>query len=315
MQPPAEPRHDPLAEVVELLRPRAAFSKGIAGAGLWSVRYDAFGHPGFCALIEGTCRLAVEGEPPVLLEAGDFVLLPATPAFVMSSLEPGPPQPFCPADAPATGIRHGRRDGPPDMRMLGGYFAFGAPDAALLVSLLPRMIHVRGNPRLTGLVRLLGEEAARDEPGRDLILARLVEILLIETLRAVPAEGAGQGLLAGLADPRLAAALRRMHGETARAWTIAELAREAGMSRSTFFERFTRIVGVRPMEYLLAWRMALAKGLLRQGGLALDEIAARVGYGSASAFAAAFARHVGTPPARFRRNGATEAAPSLLRVS
>jgi len=100
---------------------------------------------------------------------------------------------------------------------------------------------------------------------------------------------------------RASQALRQMHGEPERAWTVEELAREAGMSRSAFFDRFTRTVGLRPMEYLLGWRMAVAKDLLRRRDLALDEVARRVGYGSASTFSTAFSRHVGQPPGRFAR--------------
>ena len=82
---------DPLAQVIELLRPRAVFSKGISGCGSWAVRYAEFGLPGFCAMTEGRCRLAVDGEEPVVLEQGDFVLLPATPAFTMSSFDVASP--------------------------------------------------------------------------------------------------------------------------------------------------------------------------------------------------------------------------------
>ncbi|WP_333828253.1 AraC family transcriptional regulator [Pararhodobacter sp.] len=294
---------DPLTQVIRLLRPRAVFSKGISGAGAWAVRYAAFGHPGFCAVTEGRCRLAVEGEAPVILEEGDFVLLPATPAFTMSGLTPAPPLRIDPATAllPGQEIRHGRKEGPPDVRQFGGWFTFDAPDAGLLVSLLPRMIHIRAVPRLAQLVQLLGDEAARDEMGRALILERLVDILLIEALRAAPATRAQPGLLHGLADPRIAAALRGMHGAIEQDWTIPRLAEVAGMSRSAFFARFARTVGLRPMEYLLGWRMAVAKSLLRGGGLTLDEVARRVGYGSASTFSTAFSRHVGTAPGRFAR--------------
>ena len=104
------------------------------------------------------------------------------------------------------------------------------------------------------------------------------------------------------ADPRIAVALRRMHGDAERSWTVDGLAREAGMSRSAFFERFARTVGVRPMEYLLTWRMAVAKDLLRSGRIAMDEVARRVGYGSASTFSTAFSRREGMPPGRFMRD-------------
>lgn len=296
---------DPLTEVIQILRPRAVFSKGITGAGRWAVRYADFGQPGFCAVIEGRCRLAVNGEQPVILEEGDFVLLPETPSFTMSSLEPAQPLHIDPkaAIAPDREIRHGRQDGPPDFRQFGGWFSFDAPDAGLFVSLLPRMIHIHGIPRLAQLVRLLGEEAARDDIGRNLILQRLVEILLIEALRAAPTEEAQPGLLRGLADARIAAALRGMHGNIERAWTVPDLAGEAGMSRSAFFDRFNRMVGVRPMEYLLSWRMTVAKNLLRSEKVALDEVARRIGYSSASTFSTAFRRHVGLPPGSFSRHG------------
>jgi len=128
-----------------------------------------------------------------------------------------------------------------------------------------------------------------------------VEVLLIEALRAAPGDDAAPGLLRGLADTRLAPAIRQMHSQLARSWTVAMLARTAGISRSAFFERFTRTVGLPPMEYLLAWRMAVAKELLRREDSGLDEVAERVGYGSASTFSTAFSRHVGRPPGRYAR--------------
>lgn len=293
---------DPLAQVIELLRPQAVFSKGITAAGAWAVEYTEFGRPAFAAMIQGSCRLTVDGEAPVIVGAGDFVLLPATPCFGMSSLTPGRLRRIdARTDPPRHEVRHGRQHGPPEMRQFGGWFTFAAPDAALLVTLLPRMIHLRGVPRLTQLVHMLGEEAARDDAGRELILTRLVEILLIEALRAAPARTAAPGLLRGLSDPRIAGTLRSLHGDITRAWTIPDLASAAGMSRSAFFARFTRMVGTRPMEYLTIWRMAVARDLLGRGSLALEEVAARVGYGSASTFSTAFSRHTGQPPGRFAK--------------
>lgn len=294
---------DPLAEVIALLRPRAVFSKVISGAGAWGVRYSAFGQPSFCTMLEGRCLLAVQGKAPIALEAGDFVLMPATPGFTLSGFEPVVPVAIDALQAAGAqgDLRHGRPDGPPDVRMLGGYFAFGSPDAALLVSLLPTLLHVRGIERLSVLVRLVREESTEQRAGRELVLGRLVEVLLIEALRSTTGEGAPPGLLRGLADARLAAAMRLMHGEPARAWTVDELARRAALSRSAFFDRFSRAVGLRPMEYLLAWRMALAKDLLRQSDVALVEVAERVGYSSASSFSTAFSRHVGLAPSQYAR--------------
>ncbi|MCR5872236.1 MULTISPECIES: AraC family transcriptional regulator [unclassified Sphingomonas] len=293
---------DPLSEIIALLKPRAVFSKLISGAGRWGVRYGDYGAPSFCTVIDGRCRLAVDGQDPLTIEAGDFVLMPATPGFVLSGFEPVVPNFIDPhaAPLPVGELRHGDSDAMPDVRLLGGYFSFASPDTGLLVSLLPQLIHVRGVNRLSALVALVGEETHDARPGRDLVLERLVEILLVEALRATQEE-APPGLLRGLGDRRLAAAMRAMHADPARAWTMGELGRSAGMSRSAFFNHFSRAVGVPPMEYLLGWRMALAKDLLRAGQLALAEVAERVGYGSASTFSTAFSRHVGQPPGRFAR--------------
>ena len=127
-------------------------------------------------------------------------------------------------------------------------------------------------------------------------------MLLIEAFRNTTERTAAPGLLRGLADERLAAALRRMHDDPTRAWTVGELAKEAALSRSTFFDRFRREVGVAPMEYLLGWRMALAKNLLRDDRLSIAEISERVGYSSSSTFSVAFARRVGVPPAAYARS-------------
>jgi AraC-like DNA-binding protein len=294
---------DPLSEVIGLLRPRAVFSKRISGAGLWGVRYSDYGEPSFCTVLEGGCRLAVDGHPDIALEAGDFVLLPTTPGFTLSGFEPVTPEHIDPkvTAAPTDEVRHGTPDGDPDVRLLGGYFVFDSPDAALLGSLLPAVVHVRGADRLSILVRLVGEESNEQRSGRDLVLTRLVEVLLIEALRSTPGDDAHPGLLRGLADARLAPAIRQMHGQVARSWTVTQLAQTAALSRSAFFERFTRTVGLPPMEYLLAWRMALAKALLRRHELTLTEVAERVGYGSASSFSTAFSRYVGQPPSRYAR--------------
>ncbi|RST87131.1 AraC family transcriptional regulator [Aquibium carbonis] len=295
---------DPLSDILNLLRPRAVFTKGISGAGRWGVRYADFGHPSFAVVIEGSCRLAVDGQRELVLQAGDFVLLPTTPGFTMSGFDPVVPVLIDPhAAANATGeVRHGRQDGPPGVRILGGYFLFDNDDSGLLVSLLPGQVHVRGVERLAVLVKLLIEEATAARSGRDLLLNRLVEILLVEALRLTQEPKAPPGLLRGLADPRLADAIRRIHADPSHPWTTARLAKEAALSRSAFFERFTRSVRVTPMEYLLAWRMALAKDFLRRNEVDMTEIAERVGYGSASTFSTAFSRHVGQPPGRYARS-------------
>jgi len=294
---------DPLSDVVRLLRPRAVMANVISGKGGWAVRYAAYGQPSYCIMLEGHCRLAVDGEAPVALEAGDFVLLPTTPAFTLSSADAVPAMPMDPWEAAKTRgeLRYGERRGAADMRSLGGGFEFDCADPGLLVALLPRVVHVRGSSRLSLLVQLVGEEAMTPRPGGAFMLSRLVEAMLIEAMRASATGGAPAGMLRGLADERLAKALQHLHARVERPWTVAQLAKLAALSRSAFYERFTRTVGVAPMEYLLAWRMEIAKDLLRAGKLAVSEVAERVGYGSTSTFSTAFSRQVGTPPSRYAR--------------
>lgn len=293
---------DPLSEVIELLQPRNVFSKRLSGAGAWGVKYSAFGHPSFCVVLEGSCRLAVEKEQALTLEAGDFVLLPATPAFVQSGFLPVRPMVMTPSlrESPRGEVRYGERGGKPDVRILGGYFEFDSADAQLLVSLLPRQVHVRGDARLRSLVELVADEASERRSGRELVLKRLVEVLLIEALRAAQGTHTPPGLLRALSDERLAPVIRELHRDFARPWSVPELAKVAALSRSAFFARFTRTVGMAPKEYLLGWRMAVARELLRnEANVSVSEVADRVGYGSASSFSTAFSRHVGMPPQRF----------------
>ena len=299
---------DPLAEVVGLLQPAARYSKSVVGAGPWRVSRSDAGQPFYCAVLEGGCRLALDGAEPIALQAGDFVLIPATHGIVMSSLQPpeGTAQ-SVPAELGDGIFRIGARHGPTDLRIVAGHCSFGSPDAALLVPLLPQLIHVRDEPRLATLVQLVREESRTQRPARDVVLSRLLEVLLIEALRSTSGTGASPGLARALADPRLAAAIRAMHARPDHVWTVRDLAGEAALSRSVFFERFNRAMGMAPMEYLLAWRMALAKDLLRRQDAGIAEVAQRVGYSSASTFSVAFARHVGLPPSRYARGQAVVA--------
>ncbi|NKY16788.1 AraC family transcriptional regulator [Tsukamurella spumae] len=295
---------DPLSQVVQLLRPRGVVSKRISGAGAWGVRYAAFGHPGFAVVLEGSCRLAVAGAREIILNRGDFVLLPATPAFDLSGFDDVNPIQVDPrglsgdVDADYSGGLE------PEVRILGGSFVFDSPDTSLLCSLLPPIVHVSGVERFQPLVSLVADEAVQDRPGRDLVLSRLVEILLVESLRTVSAPEAPVGLLRGLADPRIAPAVGQMHQRIDKPWTVSELSEVASLSRSAFFTRFTRCVGVPPMEYLTAWRMAVARDLLRHEDIGVAEVGSRVGYGSASAFSTAFTRYTGEPPRAYVRRSA-----------
>ena len=257
--------------------------------------------PFYGAVLEGDCELSITGRVPVRLGRGDFMLIPAADDVTVTSLSRPPDGRVTEPVEVRPGVFHLGKAGTPDTRMLVGHCAFRSNDAALLISLLPALVVVRGQRRLTTLVELLSDEARAARHGRAVVLARLLEVLLIEAFRATTGPTAAPGLLRGLANERVAAALRRMHGEPDRSWTVSELAREAALSRSTFFERFRREVGVSPMEYLLGWRIAIAKDLLRGNDVTVSEVAQRVGYSSSSTFSVAFTRQVGASPMMFAR--------------
>ena len=307
---------DPLAQIVALLEPEASFTKRVDGAGSWAVHRSEVGRPFYCAVLEGAFRLTPHGRPSVLLTAGDFMLLPMAQRFTVSSMDraPSDPKETRPLEVRSGVYRLGDASIAPDVRMLIGYGMFGAVDATLLASLLPPVVHVRGDDRLTTLVRLVDDETRAGRPARDIVLTRLLEVLLIEALRSTAGPGAPPGLLPGLSDERLAAALRAMHGDPARSWTVARLALEANLSRSAFFDRFRRTLGVPPMAYLMHWRMSLAGSLLRRRDVGVAEIARRAGYGSTSAFSVAFSRYARISPTAYVRQGVEAGASSLPEV-
>jgi AraC-like DNA-binding protein len=306
LQPVTADTSDPLAAIISLLRPQTVLSKIVSGAGKWSIRKPRYEDPAFCLLLDGSCFLDPDGFGPLELREGDFVLLPETPSFTLASdLDISP---SLVAFDYSRETHYGTESSPVTMRMLGGYFRFDRANAQLLVKLLPPVIHIRrdepGATRLRRIVELIGEEADTHRPGWVLILERLVEVLLVEALRFRSASAAReeQGLLAGLSDLALARTLREIHVDVARRWTVEQLARTAGMSRAVFAERFARKIGMPPMQYLLEWRVALAKDMLRGERPSLADVAERVGYQSASAFSTAFTRLTGCSPSEFARS-------------
>lgn len=299
---------DPLSEIITLLRPHAALSKPITARGSWGVRYRAHDAPGFTLILVGQAWVTFAGAPPLQLAQGDFLLMPTTPAFSLGS-EPGLAGLLLEPSGEA--VRHGEQDGEPDFVALGGSFSFERANVSLLLALLPGLIHIPAAQRMTDrmgrTIRLLAEECTSSHPGKDLIVQRMLEVLLVEALRwrGLTHDAASAGLLAGLRDPALARALHAMHADIRAHWNVAGLARIAGMSRSAFSARFSSVVGRAPMEYLTGWRMAVAKDTLVRGGKSLDRIANDIGYESASAFSTAFRKHNGIPPGNFARRAAS----------
>lgn len=295
---------DPLTEVISLLRPQVSFSKLAHASGPFRVRRDDVDAVFYCMLLSGRADLEVDGKVPLRLSGGDFVLIPAVTPFTLSSHDPPPPAGLI--SRPETGkdgiTRIGPVAGPANVQLLVGHCEFASPDAELLVSLLPNMVLVRGESRLVTLAELVRDEARAARPGRDVVVEYLLQVLMIEAFRSTSQPDASSGLLRGLADARIGPTLRAMHAMPDHAWTVPGLAKEAGLSRSAFFTRFNRIVGLAPIAYLLNWRMTLAKNMLGSGCKSIAEVSEKIGYGSPSAFSTAFTRHVGRPPKEYVRH-------------
>lgn len=302
---------DVLSQIIALLRPQALLWKIVEAHGDWALRFPDEDYVVFGQVISGACQLELQNREPMPLLSGDFLLMTAPSSWILrndpdadpldfESVYAGPSQAMTlvgvPEDARVT-------------RFIAGHFDFASTHPELLARHVPAVIHIRSTDvaasRVGHLLALIGDEATSQRPGRSLILDRLLEVMLVESLRHESGVSLGlQGnLLAGLADPKVAQALREMHGDVRRQWTVGMLAKHVGMSRAAFAARFTQTVGIAPIDYLLRWRIALAKDALRSSKLTLAEIAAMIGYQSASAFSTAFSRIVGDPPARYRQQG------------
>lgn len=299
---------DALATIITLLKPQTVLSKIVHGGGRWGVRYSEFGQPSFALVLKGSCWLAVDGVPATVLGTGDFVLLPATPGFTLASdleVRPRPINPVLP-EHHVDEVIHGDVATEPSVSLLGGWFAFDPINASMLVDRLPRMLHIRApDPAIDSvapIVELIKRETREKRVGQALVLTRLIEILLVEALRSAPVDLHTTGLLAGLRDPQLAAALRGIHTQVAHPWTLVTLARQANMSRSSFAERFARVIGMTPLNYLLKWRIAVARNMLAHERKSVAETALAVGYQSASGFSTAFSRETGHSPKEFIGN-------------
>jgi len=299
---------DPLTDVIRLLRPATVLLGSLSGSGGWGVRVPEQPGPTFYFVIEGRCWFQTEGADALELRQGDYILSarPMTDSFFS---EPGVERALSDESFKAEhsvdgDVRVGNTTVAATTRILGGLIRCDPANADLLIGLLPRIVHVpaaeQAGARLGALVSIIRDEADHARSGRDAILGRLIEVMLIETLRRqAPAFSSHGGLLEGLAHPQLSQALAHIHADVARGWTVGELARRVGMSRSVFARRFAETVGVAPVEYLLGWRMALAKDALLRGADTLEAIALTVGYQSASAFSTTFSHRVGCPPSEF----------------
>ena len=272
---------------------------------------------------EGRCFTNLIGEEPIAVEAGEVIVFTKGDQHVLSSspgmrADPDAPSPHdsVPGSQLPFFINLGG-DGPTSARFVCGFLAC---DAQPFNPLLDNDHQDRRPARrhagwLGQFIRVAMMESADKRAGGESVLAKLSELMFIEVVRrhleALPPEQAGW--LAGLRDPFVGKALSLMHAKPARNWTIEDLAKDVGLSRSVLAERFVDLVGMPPMQYLAKWRMQIASGLLTGGTANIARIAAETGYGSEAAFSRAFKKMVGVPPSAWRHRLEPDGRPAAVQ--
>lgn len=303
---------DPFVDLIRLLQPCATRWRRIEASGRWAVSFPKRNDLLFASVLKGECLLLRPAQRPLPIAAGDFVLIRTNLPFSFASDSRTTPQDsekaFAKLEKQVIKVGKGKQR---PVTLVGGRFLFETANENLLTSLLPSLVHISAKHkpirRIQSLLRMNAAESLYPKPGSDFVIPRLMELLLIEILRdrRLHEEAPAAGLLQGLADPVVAPALQAIHGNIAGDWTVAKLAKIAGVSRSAFALRFRSSLGTGPIEYLQDWRMAVAKNELRQGRKSISEIAFAIGFQSASAFSTAFSKRIGCSPRHFTASSAS----------
>ena len=265
-------------------------------------------------IVEGDLRIRVEGEDGegLVIGAGEIVLLPRNDLHLMSSDLGLPPVAGSdiihpPKDGGLFSIHHGgtgRRT-----RMVCGFLGCDSAKGNPVISTLPPLLklnleHGGAAEWIRSTFQYAAQEVSIGRPGSETVLAKLSELLFVETVRryAETLPEGQTGWFAGLRDTYVARALALLHRDIARRWTVDDLGREVGLSRSALADRFIRLIGVPPMHYLANWRMQVATQQLRNTSISLAQLAEIVGYDSEAAFSRSFKKAFGTAPATWRRS-------------
>jgi AraC-like DNA-binding protein len=269
---------------------------------------------------EGPCWASVGGEEPVCLQTGDTLLLPQGDAYIISDT-PRQPEPdretesieffraLSAGEVPPLVTAGGPQAG--NSKLICGFLGCNPGPFDPLLTALPRMIRVpapgAGRDPLSSLIDFALTETTQSRGGERSLLMRLSELMFVEVLRRYLRESPRpqSGWLEGLRDPLVGRALGLLHRDIAAAWTLDELARRIGASRSTLAERFTDIVGVPPIQYVTGWRMQVAANRLLDESNKIYSVAREVGYESEAAFSRAFKRVVGVSPKNWRERHRT----------
>jgi AraC-like DNA-binding protein len=322
---------DILSDVLRSVRLRGALFFFVSGGRSWAAEAPASrdiaasAMPGsehvmeYHVLTRGQCWAAIVGENPVRMNAGDIILFPHGDAHVMSSAPGMRPKPSRENYVP----QHGQRpftvhfdgvDGPQAGALEGddvstlvcGFLGCDLRPFNPLIATLPRLLHLSASGGRDWVAQFVEQAVAQSNqkrPGSEALLERMSEMMFVDAMQrfvaGMPEDS--RGWLAGMRDRFVGRALALMHEEPARPWSVDELGQRVGLSRSALHERFAEMIGQPPMQYLTNWRMQAAAALLRDTNATVASVAQDVGYESEAAFARAFKRAVGKPPAAWRR--------------
>jgi AraC-like DNA-binding protein len=296
---------DPLSDVLSLLNPRGYMSGGIDAGGDWSIQFEQDRHFRCFAIASGFCWLAVEGiDDAVRLQTGDFLVLPHGRAFRLASdLEVAPVDIMTVIKAPLNGSVFCWKGGGACLAF-SALFTFAGDDVNILLSVLPPLVHIRkeaDRSTMRWYLERMMKVIREPQPGGVLLGEHLAQMMLIEVLGLYMGEATtgGVGWLSALADKQIGGAITAMHGNPSFRWTLKELAKRVGMSRSSFAVRFKEKVGCSAMEYLTRWRMRRAADKLVNSSDPVSSIATSLGYESESAFSFAFKREMGCSPRQY----------------
>ncbi|WP_326834922.1 AraC family transcriptional regulator [Amycolatopsis rhabdoformis] len=300
---------DPLEDILSLTGARARLTARLVGHGDWALLFAAPPGAKFNAVLEGTCTLTVDGHPPLTLRAGDIFLLTRPVDYALATSPTVDVQPAAPyfRPTPAEAAVVGSPTEPVTAGLVGGSFEFDGRARQLLLDGLPPVIHLPGHAEgalsTQQMLTRIDRELRHDRLGSRVVAEQFALVMLIDLLRYhISVGAAGRSWIYGLAEPVTATALRAMHADPARHWTVQQLAEAAHVSRSTLAVRFKQAVGQGPLEYLTRWRLELGADRLAKTDQGIAAIARAVGYGSEGAFSLAFKRMTGQAPGAYRRH-------------
>ena len=317
---------DVLSDILRAVRIQGRLYFKTAFSARWGIAVPGDGNVArYHMVTRGFCWVTVAGEPtPIRLESGDLIVIPHGAGHCLLD------DPATPAVPLEDVLRHtgyagdgplvwGDGDSIEPTTIICGQYSFSSNHADVLVRSLPSFIHIKHTETLNygwlaDAMRFTAYEADSWQPGSEAVVNRLSEIIFVQSVRAyAQSHQAGTGILRALSDDHLAGALRALHRDPAFNWTVDDLAREAGLSRTLFAERMKELLGVSPISYLTQWRMELAREALADHRCSVTEVAERVGYQSLPAFSRGFKKHFGFGPGEARRRSAPP-APASQRV-